>query len=357
MVLSRTKVFVLRSIQAWRYHSWKRASQKMASSDVGDKPMVLTSHVDELFAYPQIFVPVMEKYFQVVWWEDFEKDKERYARHIQGVLVNGGLPKVTAELLDTLPNLRIISTLSVGMDHLDLQLLKSRGIKVSSVPDVSSDCVADWGMTLLTAAARRLPEAIKSATDTTTPFNYNILGKKITGSTLGIVGLGRIGYGIAERALGFKMKVLYFDIMRQPEREAALGLEFHSCLDQLLPNCDFIIIVVPLTPQTHGMMGREQFKLMKPSAIFINIARAPVVHQDQLVEALQNKTIQAAVLDVTSPEPLPPDHPLLHMPNVIITPHMGANSLESRRGVVEAGCESCTAAIRGGAIPREVVLK
>ncbi|KAI8502150.1 hypothetical protein Bbelb_197380 [Branchiostoma belcheri] len=337
----------------------------MASSDVGDKPMVLTSHVDELFAYPQIFVPVMEKYFQVVWWEDFEKDKERYARHIQGVLVNGGLPKVTAELLDTLPNLRIISTLSVGMDHLDLQgtrsvacqdsnpgplgsesstlplrhttprlqLLKSRGIKVSSVPDVSSDCVADWGMTLLTAAARRLPEAIKSATDTTTPFNYNILGKKITGSTLGIVGLGRIGYGIAERALGFKMKVLYFDIMRQPEREAAL------------------------TPQTHGMMGREQFKLMKPSAIFINIARAPVVHQDQLVDALQNKTIQAAVLDVTSPEPLPPDHPLLHMPNVIITPHMGANSLESRRGVVEAGCESCTAAIRGGAIPREVVLK
>ncbi|XP_035662138.1 glyoxylate/hydroxypyruvate reductase B-like isoform X1 [Branchiostoma floridae] len=331
-----------------------RASQEMASLE--DKPMVLTSHVDELNAYPQIFVPVIKKYFRIVWWADFENDQERYANEIQGILVNGGLPKITSELLDTLPNLKIVSTLGVGTDHLDLQLLKSRGIKVSSVPDVSSDCVADWGMTLLVAAARKLPEAMKSATDTATPFNYNILGKKITGSTLGIVGLGRIGYRIAERALGFKMRVLYNDITRRPEKEAALSLEYYSSLDKLLPNSDFIITVVPLTPQTHGMMGREQFKLMKKSAIFINIARAPVVQQDELVEALQSRTIQAAVLDVTSPEPLPPHHPLLHMPNVIITPHMGANSLESRRGVVEAGCESCTAAIQGKAIPREVVL-
>eukprot|EP00058_Branchiostoma_floridae_P000984 XP_002586472.1 hypothetical protein BRAFLDRAFT_131460 [Branchiostoma floridae] len=149
-----------------------RASQEMASLE--DKPMVLTSHVDELNAYPQIFVPVIKKYFRIVWWADFENDQERYANEIQGILVNGGV--------------------------------------------------------------------------------------------------------------------------------------------------------------------------------------TPVVQQDELVEALQSRTIQAAVLDVTSPEPLPPHHPLLHMPNVIITPHMGANSLESRRGVVEAGCESCTAAIQGKAIPREVVL-
>eukprot|EP00058_Branchiostoma_floridae_P004046 XP_002589534.1 hypothetical protein BRAFLDRAFT_97033 [Branchiostoma floridae] len=319
---------------------------------MADKPLVVASLADH-----ELYVKIVEEHFRVVWWEDYIKGPEKYNNDIQGILVDayGRLKRVDGSLLDHLPNLKIVSTLSVGTDHLDLELLFKRGIKVSRVPDVSSDCVADWGITLLVGMARRIVEGVDSAKNPATPFDFNIMGKKITGSTIGVVGFGRIGYKIAERAYGFSMKVLYYDVFRRSEEEEKkIGATYYSSVDEMLPHCDFVILIVPLLPTTRGMIGKKQFELMKDSAILVNVARAQVIDQDALVEALKNKTIRSAAIDVTYPEPLPDDHPLRFLDNIIITPHMGANSEESRRGVVVAGVKSCIAGVKGEAIPNEV---
>ncbi|KAG8571466.1 hypothetical protein GDO81_011656 [Engystomops pustulosus] len=162
----------------------------------------------------------------------------------------------------------------------------------------------------------------------TVRFHANWVGGDITGMTLGIVGMGRIGYKIAQRAKAFEMKILYHNRHRRPEEEKSVGASYCERLDDLLQQSDYVMLVVNLSPETEKLMGKHEFQMMKPSAMLINISRGLVVDQEALVEALETGQIKAAALDVTYPEPLPRDHPLLKMSNVVLAPHMGTATRE-----------------------------
>ncbi|NXH53560.1 GRHPR reductase, partial [Rhabdornis inornatus] len=266
-------------------------------------------------------------------------------------------PAINEELLQSLPNLKVVASAGVGIDHLDLKLLSSYGVKVSNTPFVVSTDTADMGMALLLASARRLVEGHEMAVSPDTEyFPADWLGIEVSGATLGILGMGTIGYKVAERAKAFEMKILYHNRnQRKKEEESAVGAVYCKKIDDLLQQSDFVLLAVTLTPQTHKLIGKRELELMKPTATLINISRGLVVDQDALVEALQNKVIKAAALDVTYPEPLPRDHPLLKLKNVIITPHIGSATKKTRWVMMEEMAESIEAGLAGLPIPREVL--
>ncbi|NXP29012.1 GRHPR reductase, partial [Scytalopus superciliaris] len=266
-------------------------------------------------------------------------------------------PVVDEELLQSLPNLSVVASSGVGVDHLDLNLISSYGVKVSNTPFVVSTDTADLGIALMLASARRLVEGYEMATSPDTEyFPADWLGDEVSGATLGIVGMGTIGYKIAERAKAFEMKILYHNrSQRKKEEEGAVGAVYCEQVDDLLRQSDFVMLAVNLTPQTRGLIGRRELGLMKPTATLINISRGLVVDQDALVEALQKKIIKAAALDVTYPEPLPRDHPLLRLRNVIVTPHIGSATRQTRRLMMEEMAESIRAGLAGLPVPRRVL--
>ncbi|NXW50042.1 GRHPR reductase, partial [Nyctiprogne leucopyga] len=266
-------------------------------------------------------------------------------------------PVISEELLQSLPNLKIVASSGVGIDHLDLNLLSSYGVKVSNTPFVVSTDTADLGMALMLASSRRLVEGHQMAVSPDTEyFPADWLGAEVSGATLGIVGMGTIGYKVAQRAKAFEMKILYHNRnQRTKEEESAVGATYCKKIDDLLQQSDFVLLSVNLTPQTHKLIGKRELELMKPTATLINISRGLVVDQDALVEALQNKAVNAAALDVTYPEPLPRDHPLLKMKNVIITPHIGSATKKTRRLMMENMTESIQAGLRGLPVPNEVL--
>ncbi|NXK39756.1 GRHPR reductase, partial [Piprites chloris] len=265
-------------------------------------------------------------------------------------------PVVSKELLQSLPNLRIVASSGVGIDHLDLNLLSSFGVKVSNTPFIVSTDTADLGMALMLASSRRLVEGYEMAVSPDTEyFPADWLGAEVSGATLGIVGMGTIGYKVAERAKAFEMKILYHNRSQRKKEESAVGAVYCKKIDDLLQQSDFVLLAVNLTPETHKLIGKRELELMKPTATLINISRGLVVDQDALVEALQNKVIKAAALDVTYPEPLPRDHPLLKLKNVIITPHIGSATKKTRRIMMEEMTESIQAGLAGLPIPHEVL--
>ncbi|NWX15068.1 GRHPR reductase, partial [Aegotheles bennettii] len=266
-------------------------------------------------------------------------------------------PVVNEELLQSLPNLKIVASAGVGIDHLDLRLLASYGVKVSNTPSAVTTATADLAMALMLASSRRLVEGYQMAVSPGTEyFPANWLGAEVSGATLGIVGMGAIGYKVAERAKAFEMKILYHNRNRRnKEEESAVGAVYCKKMDDLLQQSDFILLAVTLTPQTHKLVGRRELELMKHTATLINISRGLVVDQDALVEALQNKVIKAAALDVTYPEPLPRDHPLLSLENVLVTPHIGSATRKARRLMMENMMESIQAGLTGLPIPNEVL--
>ncbi|NXW09778.1 GRHPR reductase, partial [Fregetta grallaria] len=265
-------------------------------------------------------------------------------------------PVINEELLQSLPNLKIVASSGVGIDHLDLNLLSSYAVKVSNTPFVVSTDTADLGMALLLASSRRLVEGYQMAVSPDTEyFPADWLGAEVSGATLGVVGMGTIGYKVAKRAKAFEMKILYHNRnQRNKEEESAVGAIYCKKIDDLLRQSDFVLLSVNLTPQTHKLIGKRELELMKPTATLINISRGLVVDQDALVEALQNEVIKAAALDVTYPEPLPRDHPLLKLKNVIITPHIGSATKKTRHLMMENMTESIQAGLTGLPIPNEV---
>jgi glyoxylate reductase len=250
---------------------------------------------------------------------------------------------IDAELLDNCPKLRAIANYAVGYDNIDLAATRARGIHVGNTPDVLTDATADLAFTLLLAAARRLPEAINSvlAGDWRTWEPDKYLGYDVHGATLGIVGMGRIGRAVARRASGFDMEVLHTGEGGVP-------------LLQLLARSDFVSIHVPLTAQTRHLIDADALAEMRPTAILINTARGPIVDQDALREALVNGTIAGAALDVTDPEPLPPDDPLLSAPHLIVAPHIGSATHQAREGMATLAVENLLAALDGKPMPHEV---
>lgn len=259
---------------------------------------------------------------------------------------------VDADVIAAGERLRVISQYAVGVDNVDLGAATARGIPVGHTPGVLTEATADMAFALLMAAARRIPEGIEKVRagrwHTWEPLG--LLGADVWGATLGIVGLGRIGTAVARRAQGFAMRILYYDPARRPDLELELGLEYVA-LDDLLAQADFVSLHCPLAPETHHLIGEQALRRMPSTAILINAARGPVVDTDALVQALREGWIAAAALDVTDPEPLPPDHPLLALPNCIVVPHVASATVTARERMAVMVAENLLAGLQGERLP------
>ncbi|XP_018618237.2 uncharacterized protein LOC108940493 [Scleropages formosus] len=320
-----------------------------------EKPWILVKAIGPDGIY-RCYAPLLEKHFTVVTSEEFHREYERCGHKIRAVFVVGPSPQMDRALLQALPNLVVVVNCGVGVDHLDIALINSFGVKVCNTPHVVDNATADVGMALMLASARKLLYGHNfSLTHETDSLPESSMGTDVSGATLGIIGMGRIGYQVAKRAKGFDMKILYHNRNRRKEEdERAVGAVYCEKLDELLHKSDFVMVIVNLSPQTHKLIGTREIAMMKPTATLINISRGLVVDQDALLDALQRRAIRAAALDVTYPEPLPRNHPLLALPNVIVLPHMGTHTVETMRVLVETMVNDALAAISGKEPPNEV---
>jgi glyoxylate reductase len=266
-----------------------------------------------------------------------------------------GHMRTDGALMDRMPRLKIISNFGVGVDHIDLEAARQRSIPVGNTPGVLDGATADLTFALLLAAARNIVVGDRYAhSDAFTHYDPRILmGREVHGATLGIVGMGKIGRQVARRARGFDMTVLYYNRRRDPQAEAELGVSY-ATLPELLERADFVTLNVPLTGETRGLIGRDELAQMKPTAILVNAARGGVVDHAALQAALERSQIAGAALDVTEPEPLPRDHPLLRMENVIISPHLGSATVETRLRMAELSVANLLAGLRGEALLHRV---
>ncbi len=255
---------------------------------------------------------------------------------------------LTAAIIDNAPRLKVISQMAVGFDNIDIEAATRRGIPVGHTPGVLTETTADFAWALLMAAARRVAEADREVHQGIwRPWGPDVLtGVDVHGATLGIIGFGRIGKAVARRAIGFSMKVLYNDPKRDEAAEQELGVEYRD-LDRLLQESDFISLHTYYTPEYHHLINRFCFEQMKDGAIFINTARGGLVDHQALQWALESKKLAAAALDVFEPEPIPRDHPLLQLPNLIITPHIASASARTRQKMALIAADNLIAGLRG----------
>lgn len=287
---------------------------------------------------------------QIYIWNGMETDPA-LLQEAEGFLTYGHPPIGESEMA-RMPSLRVISNFGVGVDHIDLAAARSRGIPVGNTPGFVDGATADMTFALLMAVARNVVAGDRHARGPEfTVYDPNILhGHEVYGSTLGIIGMGAIGKQVAKRASGFDMTILYHNRNRDVEAEAALGATY-ATLSDLLRQSDFVTLNVPLTPQTRNLIGRAELELMKPTAYLINMARGGVVDHDALVEALAQGWIAGAAVDVTEPEPLPRDHPLLQFDNLVIAPHLGSATRQTRLGMARRTVENLLAGLHGEPLP------
>ncbi len=260
--------------------------------------------------------------------------------------------RMDAALMDANPQLKVISNMAVGYDNIDIPAATERGIPIGNTPGVLTDTTADFAFTLLMATARRLVQGVDyvRAGKWKTWGPKLLMGQDIHGATLGILGFGRIGQGMAKRASGFGMHVLYYDVYRRQDLEESMGV-MYADLDTLLSESDFITIHTDLNPNTRHMFNAEAFGKMKKNAILINTARGPVVDPDALYHALKDGQILAAALDVTEPEPIPMDSPLLTLENCLIVPHIASASVATRGKMAEMAAQNLLAGLDGEKLP------
>ena len=263
--------------------------------------------------------------------------------------------KIDGELMDKAPKLKVVSNCAVGFDNIDIKAATERGIIVGNTPGVLTDTTADFAFALMLAAARRVAEGdrIVRAGKWKTWGPMILLGPDVHDATLGIVGLGRIGSAIARRAKGFRMNLIYSDVIRNKQAEEEFGIKFVD-IDTLLAQSDFITLHTNLTPETYHMIGQKQFEKMKKTAILINTSRGPIVDNMALYEALKSGKIAYAALDVTEPEPIPANHPLLTLENVIVAPHIASASVATRTKMGVMAADNLIAGLKGEMPPNPV---
>ncbi|MET3287545.1 UNVERIFIED_CONTAM: glyoxylate reductase [Brevibacillus sp. OAP136] len=239
--------------------------------------------------------------------------------------------RIDRELFDAAPNLRVVANLAVGFDNIDIAEATRRGIPVGNTPGVLTETTADLAFALLMAAARRIPEADRFVRDGNWKSWSPMLltGQDVHGATIGIIGMGRIGEAVARRAKGFEMNILYHNRSRRPEAEQALGAQYRE-MEDLLHESDYVVLMAPATAETGKMIGQRELALMKPNAIFVNASRGTNVNEQALYDALKERKIWAAGLDVFEREPIGADHPLLALDNVVVAPHIGSASIATR---------------------------
>ena len=307
---------------------------------------------------PQIAYDALLKACEVeIWDHDYPPP---YETILNSVVDKDGLlclltDNIDAALMDAAPNLKVISQCAVGYDNIDVAAATDRGIVVGNTPGVLTDATADFTFSLLMSAARRVVEGMDyvGAGKWETWGLTLLLGQDVFGATLGIIGLGRIGQAVAKRARGFDMRVLYYDQQRLPEVEEILGIRYRP-LGDLLAESDFVSLHVNLTDETRYLIGRHEFKLMKSTATLINTARGPIVDPDALYEALRSGQIAYAALDVTDPEPLPANHKLLSLSNLVVTPHIASATVTSRTKMAMMAVQNLIAGLQGIKLPFQV---
>jgi phosphogluconate 2-dehydrogenase len=261
----------------------------------------------------------------------------------------GASLKLDAELLDLAPELQAIASVSVGVDNYDIDYLTERRILLSNTPDVLTETTADTGFALILATARRVVELANVVRNGQWKSNVGPaqFGTDVHGKTLGIIGMGRIGEALAQRGhFGFGMSVIYHSHSPKPAVEQRFNAQYRS-LPQLLQEADFVCLTLPLTAETEGLIGAEQFALMRPQTIFINISRGKVVDEAAMTEALRTGQIRGAGLDVFEREPLDPQSPLLQLSNVVATPHIGSATHETREAMARCAVDNLLAALAG----------
>ena len=260
--------------------------------------------------------------------------------------------RIDGEVLDAAgPQLKVVSNHAVGYDNIDVPAATARRIPVGNTPGILTGATADFAFALLMAAARRVVEGERYVREGKwkTWGPSLLLGPDVHGATLGLIGFGRIGQAMAKRAQGFDMRVLYHD-PSAPQNDPALratGVD----LETLLAESDFVSVHTPLTAETRGLMNRERLALMKRTAILINTARGPVVDPAALYEALSERRIFAAALDVTDPEPLPIESPLLTLDNLVVVPHIASASVATRQKMSLMAAQNLLAGLRGERLP------
>lgn len=285
--------------------------------------------------------------------DDLAEEDERW-RLIDAYLTYGH-PPTDGALMDRMPNLKVISNFGVGVDHIDTDAARKRGIPVGNTPNLLDGATADMTFTLLMAAARRVVVGDRFARSPEfTHYDPSILhGYEVHGSTIGIIGMGSIGKQVAKRANGFDMEIVYHNRRQDPDDR--LYRARYVSMASLLEVSDFVTLNCPLTDETRGLIDEAALKRMKKTAILINLARGGVVDHDALYDALRNDWIAGAALDVTEPEPLPRDHPLLTLDNLVIAPHLGSATTRTRHAMARRTVDNLKAGVAGRTLQSRVV--
>ncbi len=294
-----------------------------------------------------------------LWEDDLPPPRDQLLRRVAGV--DGALTlltdRVDDELLDAAgPQLKVVSNYAVGFDNIDVGACARRRIPVGNTPGVLTETTADLAWALLMAAARRVPEGVRYVHEgrwkTWGPLL--LLGPDVHGATIGIVGFGRIGQAVARRAAGFGMRILYHDVQPLPDDVTGpLGATFLP-LEELLAQSDFVSLHVNLSPLTRHLINTGTLSWMKPTAVLVNTSRGPVVDQVALADALRSGGIFAAALDVTDPEPIPMDDPLVGLDNCLLVPHIASASRATRSKMAEMAAANLIAGVRGETLPTQV---
>ncbi len=303
----------------------------------------------------QIFpdaLDLIEKTAELDLWPDDEPPSPEQLKEaladVDGAIINV-MDRIDGSLLDAAPKLRVLSQVAVGLDNIDIPEATKREILVGYTPGVLAKSTADLAFGLLLAVARRVVESDKWVREGNWKISHHPmfwLGSEVNGSTLGILGMGGIGLEMAKRAKGFDMKVLYHSRTRKRELEKENGFKYAS-FKRVLTDSDFVSIHVPLTPETNKFIGEKQLKTMKKSAILVNLSRGAVLDTDALFKALKKGWIAGAGLDVFDPEPIPADHPILSLDNVVVLPHIGSASNRSRREMCLLAARNLVAGLKG----------
>ncbi|MCC7449161.1 MAG: D-glycerate dehydrogenase [Anaerolineae bacterium] len=287
-----------------------------------------------------------------VWEGSMPPSQEELRARTRGCdgLVSLLTDRIDAAFMDAVPGLKVISQYAVGVNNIDLAAAKARGIPVGHTPGVLTDATADLAFALLFAAARSIVPGAQYVKDDKwkTWEPALLLGQSVYGATLGIIGYGRIGKAVAERSRGFNMRVLVTEPNLKPDE--AQGVTAVS-LDELLRESDFVTMHTPLLPETHHLISTRELALMKPTAILINTSRGEVIDPAALYEALKAGRPGYAALDVTEPEPLPYNHPLLSLPNCLVIPHLGSATMQARMAMTERAMANLEAGLRGDPLP------
>lgn len=292
-----------------------------------------------------------------VWQEELPPPRDLLLSKVRDLdgLLSLLTDKIDTVLMDAAPKLKVVSNCAVGFDNIDVPAATQRGIAVGNTPGVLTETTADFAFTLLMAAGRRVVEGDRytRAGKWKTWGLTVLLGQDIHGATLGLIGLGRIGAAMAKRAKGFDMRVLYYDPFRREDLEKELGITYAD-LDTVVRQADFVSVHVPLTNETRKLVNKDLLSKMKKTAIIVNTSRGPVVDQTALYAALRDGVIAGAALDVTDPEPIALNDPLLTLENCIIAPHIASGSVTTRTKMATMAAENLLAGLRGEKLPTPV---